>query len=152
MNTETTYPEQKEGKPNPQQGRKVQWDLRSTSAPRAIRHSIPEEVQVVRLTEKSKTPNRGSERAAGHDLFSTETTTVPAKEQRMIGTGIAIALPPGTYARIAPRSGLAFKHGIITNAGASGKKPNYDQDLQWLGSSPTPWTKPPRYCGAPALN
>ena len=50
-------------------------------------------------------------------MFSIKTTTVPANEQRMIGTGIAIALPPGTYARIAPRSGLAFKHGITTNAG-----------------------------------
>ena len=117
MNMETTYPEQKEGKPNPQQGQKVQWNLRSTSASRTIRHSKPEKVQLMRLTERSRTPNRGSERAAGHDLFSIETTTVPAKEQRMIGTGIAIALLPGTYARIAPRSGLAFKHGITTNAG-----------------------------------
>ena len=50
-------------------------------------------------------------------MFSTETTTIPAKGQQMIGTGIAIALPPGTYARIAPRSGFAFRHGITTNAG-----------------------------------
>ena len=57
MNTETTYPVQKEGKPVPQPGRKVQWDLRSTSAPRAIRHSEPEEVQVTRLTERAKIPN-----------------------------------------------------------------------------------------------
>ena len=35
----------------------------------------------------------------------------------MIGTGIVIALPQGTYARIAPRSGLAFRYGITTNAG-----------------------------------
>ena len=117
MNTETTYPVQKEGKLNPQQGQKVQWDLRSTFAPRAIRHSEPEEVQVMRLIERAKIPNRGSERAAGHDLFSTETTTIPAKGQQMIGTGIAIALPQGTYARIAPRNGLAFQYGITTNAG-----------------------------------
>ena len=57
MNTETTYPVQKEGKPYPQQGRKVQWDLRSTSTPRAIGHSEPEEVQVTRLTERAKIPN-----------------------------------------------------------------------------------------------
>ena len=50
-------------------------------------------------------------------MFSTETTTMSAKGQQMIGTGIAIALPHGTYAQIAPRSGLAFRYGITTNAG-----------------------------------
>lgn len=32
-------------------------------------------------------------------------------------TGLAIAAPPGTYARVAPRSGLAVKHFIDTGAG-----------------------------------
>ena len=32
----------------------------------------------------------------------------------MVKTDIAIAIPPGTYARIAPRSGLAVKHFIDT--------------------------------------
>ena len=35
----------------------------------------------------------------------------------MIKTDISIAIPPGTYARIAPRSGLAWKHSIDTGAG-----------------------------------
>ena len=32
-------------------------------------------------------------------------------------TGIAIAVPQGTYGRVAPRSGLAVKHGLGTGAG-----------------------------------
>lgn len=32
-------------------------------------------------------------------------------------TGLKIAVPPGTYGRVAPRSGLAFKHFIDTGAG-----------------------------------
>ena len=32
-------------------------------------------------------------------------------------TGISISIPPQTYARIAPRSGLALKHSIATGAG-----------------------------------
>ncbi len=32
-------------------------------------------------------------------------------------TGLAVAIPPGTYARVAPRSGLAVKHSIDTGAG-----------------------------------
>lgn len=35
----------------------------------------------------------------------------------MVPTGLALACPPGTYARVAPRSGLAVKHFIDTGAG-----------------------------------
>lgn len=35
----------------------------------------------------------------------------------MISTGLAIAVPPGTYGRVAPRSGLASKHFLDTGAG-----------------------------------
>ena len=35
----------------------------------------------------------------------------------MVKTGLAITIPPETYARVAPRSGLAVKHGIATGAG-----------------------------------
>ena len=35
----------------------------------------------------------------------------------MVGTGISIQLPHNTYGRIAPRSGLAVKHRLTTNAG-----------------------------------
>lgn len=37
--------------------------------------------------------------------------------RKLIKTDIAIALPSQTYGRIAPRSGLALKHGIQTGAG-----------------------------------
>src|SRR6266403_754044 len=35
----------------------------------------------------------------------------------MVATGIAIGLPHNTYGRIAPRTGLAVKHCLTTNAG-----------------------------------
>jgi deoxyuridine 5'-triphosphate nucleotidohydrolase len=35
----------------------------------------------------------------------------------MVDTDISIALPSGTYGRVAPRSGLAAKHSIHTGAG-----------------------------------
>lgn len=35
----------------------------------------------------------------------------------MVPTDISVAVPPGTYGRVAPRSGLAAKHGINTGAG-----------------------------------
>ena len=42
---------------------------------------------------------------------------IPQGEQKVIGTGIAIATPAGTYAHIAPRSGLAAKQSIDIGVG-----------------------------------
>ena len=59
---------------------------------------------------------KGTARAAGHDLYATEGTDVPARGQAIVGTGMAIGLPHNTYGRIAPRSSLALKHRLTTNA------------------------------------
>lgn len=50
-------------------------------------------------------------------LCSAETTFVPARGRAVIKTDLSIAIPEGTYARIAPRSGLAVKSFIDTGAG-----------------------------------
>lgn len=34
-----------------------------------------------------------------------------------MSTGLAVVVPPGTYGRVAPRSGLAVRHGIDVLAG-----------------------------------
>jgi len=62
-------------------------------------------------------PIKGSARAAGDALYAIEGTDVSARGQTIVGTGIAIGLPPNTYGRIAPRSSLAVKHRLTTNAG-----------------------------------
>jgi dUTP pyrophosphatase len=38
-------------------------------------------------------------------------------ERMLVSTGIAVVLPKGVYGRVAPRSGLAVKHGIQVGAG-----------------------------------
>lgn len=48
---------------------------------------------------------------------SAEDGVIPARGHGLIKTDLAIAAPPGTYGRVAPRSGLAVKHGIATGAG-----------------------------------
>lgn len=50
-------------------------------------------------------------------LFSAYEATVPAGRQALIKTDLSIAIPPNTYARIAPRSGLAVKKMIDVGAG-----------------------------------
>jgi hypothetical protein len=48
---------------------------------------------------------------------SSEDTVVPARGRKLVKTGIAIHTPPGTYGRVAPRSGLAVNHFIDVGAG-----------------------------------
>ena len=60
---------------------------------------------------------RASAQAAGYDLFAAIATVVPAKGKAIVPTEISIAVPEGTYGRVAPRSGLAVKNFIDVGAG-----------------------------------
>jgi len=72
---------------------------------------------IKKLTETAQAPRRGSAFAAGYDLYSAKDTVIPAKGKALVDTGIAIAVPDGTYGRVAPRSALACKNFIDTGAG-----------------------------------
>lgn len=72
---------------------------------------------VKRLSEDAKLPTRGTPGSAGLDLYASEGVHVPARGRALVKTDIAISFPKGTYGQIAPRSGLAFKHGIDVGAG-----------------------------------
>ena len=66
-------------------------------------------------------PTYGSQQAIGLDIsacFSTgDSVTILPSERALIKTGLSVAVPHGYYGRLAPRSGLAHKHGIDTMAG-----------------------------------
>ena len=70
-----------------------------------------------KLSNNAKSPHRSTSLSAGLDLFSAENIQLPSKSQAVIKTDISIALPAGTYGRIAPRSGLAVKKSIAVLAG-----------------------------------
>lgn len=72
---------------------------------------------VKKLTNNAILPTRGSSGAVGYDLYSTDNVTIPPTHRALVGTGIAVLLPEGVYGRVAPRSGLAVKHGIQVGAG-----------------------------------
>ena len=76
-----------------------------------------DKIQVQRLSDKATLPTRGSPFAAGLDLYSATDITVPAHGKSLVPLDISIAIPFGTYARLAPRSGLAVKHFIDVGAG-----------------------------------
>lgn len=49
---------------------------------------------------------------AGADLCSAVDVVLGPGERALVGTGVAIALPPGHAAFVHPRSGLAANHGV----------------------------------------
>lgn len=74
-------------------------------------------LRVLKLNENACIPKRGSEFSVGYDLSSIENVIVKARGKAMIDTGISLGIPNGCYARIAPRSGLTWKHSIDVGAG-----------------------------------
>lgn len=76
-----------------------------------------ESLKVHLRSDKARVPTKGSVLAAGYDLYSSEDAIIPAQGQGLVSTDISIIVPIGTYGRVAPRSGLAVKHGISTGAG-----------------------------------
>ena len=69
------------------------------------------------LDPRAILPQRGSALAAGLDVCSIEELEIGPKQRVMAKTGLAVAIPPGFYGRIAPRSGLAAKNGLDVLAG-----------------------------------
>ncbi|EKM59445.1 uncharacterized protein PHACADRAFT_137229 [Phanerochaete carnosa HHB-10118-sp] len=87
---------------------------KKTARPKGARVS---RLLIKRHSSKAKLPTRGTAFAAGYDLYSAEKKTVPAHGKALVDTQLSIAVPNGTYGRIAPRSGLATKFMIDTGAG-----------------------------------
>ncbi|HEU4509610.1 MAG TPA: dUTP diphosphatase [Pyrinomonadaceae bacterium] len=77
----------------------------------------PQVLRFKKLDERAVLPKRGSVLAAGLDVCSIEDVELGPKQRTMVKTGLAVAIPPGFYGRIAPRSGLASKHGLDVLAG-----------------------------------
>ena len=74
-------------------------------------------IQIVLLSDTAKAPLTGTTGSAGIDLMCDESFALQPNERRLIGTGIAMALPTGTWGEIKPRSGLAVNYGIDIMAG-----------------------------------
>ena len=74
-------------------------------------------IMVMALSEGACLPRRGSPMAAGADLHAAVDVRIEPGQRCLVPTGIAVEIPVGHYGRIAPRSGLAVRHGIDTLAG-----------------------------------
>jgi dUTP pyrophosphatase len=66
---------------------------------------------------------------AAYDLSCLEAFSLLPGERSMVGTGVAIALPPGYAGLVLPRSGLAFRHGVTCVNSPGLVDPNYRGEL-----------------------
>ncbi len=82
------------------------------------------------LSEDATLPTRATTGSAGLDLYASEETSISSGSRRVVKTDLSLAVPMGTYARIAPRSGLAFKHGIDYKEDKNGIGKNVIEDSQ----------------------
>jgi dUTP pyrophosphatase len=82
------------------------------------------------LHPDAKPPARTRPHDAGYDLSSTETLTLAPGERRLVGTGVAVAIPSGVAGLVTPRSGLAINHGIHPLNSPGLVDPNYRGELR----------------------
>jgi dUTP pyrophosphatase len=75
------------------------------------------QVGVKLLRPGARLPARAYDGDAAFDLFSADELTLAPLARAVVGTGVALDLPPGMAALTLPRSGLAASHGIsLVNA------------------------------------
>lgn len=99
-------------------------ELREVSRAFRMERGVPTlSLPFKKLNDRATIPTYGSNGAAGLDLYANfmdepgNCHYLPPGERKLFKTGISTAIPRGFYGRIAPRSGLAYKHGIDVMAG-----------------------------------
>jgi dUTP pyrophosphatase len=75
-------------------------------------------LQVLKLDADLELPSVAYQDDAGLDLRAREAVDLPPGGGRaVVGTGFAVAIPPGMAGLVLPRSGLAARHGVtVANA------------------------------------
>jgi dUTP pyrophosphatase len=77
----------------------------------------PVEVLLTRVDPEVPVPVPAPPHDAGVDLVCTADVVLASGERALVGTGVAIALPPGYAGFVHPRSGLAARAGLsVVNA------------------------------------
>jgi dUTP pyrophosphatase len=89
-----------------------------------------ESLAVRLLDPRAQPPARTRPGDAGYDLRCLDGFRLAPGERATVGTGVAIALPPGVAGLVTPRSGLAARHGVSVVNGPGLVDPNYRGELR----------------------
>jgi dUTP pyrophosphatase len=72
---------------------------------------------VQKLMDDAIVPTKTNELDAGYDLYAHADFEIEPWSSALVGTQISVGLPPGTYGRVASRSGLSVKFNLEVGAG-----------------------------------
>jgi dUTP pyrophosphatase len=70
------------------------------------------DAKFVKLRDTAVVPTKGSEKAAGYDIYAAEEAIIRVGSTELIPTGLAIQPPEGFCVKLYARSGLAAKRGL----------------------------------------
>jgi dUTP pyrophosphatase len=70
------------------------------------------EVAVRRLRSDAELPEQAYDGDAGLDLVACDRIELEPGERAVVGTGVAVEIPPGYAGFVQPRSGLAARYGL----------------------------------------
>ena len=70
------------------------------------------DAKFVKLRDTAVVPTKGSDKAAGYDVYASDGTYIMPGQTRLIPTGLAIQPPEGFCVKLYARSGLAAKRGL----------------------------------------
>jgi dUTP pyrophosphatase len=74
-------------------------------------------ISVKRLDPDLPLPHYALASDAGLDLHASQRVVIEPGARALVGTGLAVAIPPGWAGLVLPRSGLALRHGVtVLNA------------------------------------
>ena len=74
-------------------------------------------VQFIKTDDRALPPTNAYAESAGWDLYVLESTTIPIGQGVDVRSGLAVALPPGCFARIVGRSSALRKRGLLVVEG-----------------------------------
>ncbi len=74
--------------------------------------SLTAPVMPVALDAGATAPARAHPDDAGLDLCAAEDVRIEPLGRALVGTGVRVALPVGTFGMVSPRSGMAVRHGV----------------------------------------
>jgi dUTP pyrophosphatase len=100
------------------------------------------QLKVKRLNPRAILPAYARDGDAGLDLFAVDAFAIAPGASALVGTGIAIELPPGTEAQVRPRSGLALKHSVtvLNTPGTVDEGYRGEVGVILINHGPTPFT------------
>ncbi|MCR5098567.1 MAG: dUTP diphosphatase [Lachnospiraceae bacterium] len=72
------------------------------------------DIKIKKLSDGARIPERGSDEAAGYDLFACmeKEVEIAPHTTYLVHTGIAVAIPTGYFGGVYARSGLSAKEGL----------------------------------------